>query len=669
MRQFPLIVALCLWAVTLQAQYLANPSFEGPSLLGQPPDPWEICNDNSSPDTQPGHWNVTSPASDGDTYISMVCRGDSSALANQVESCGQQLLQPLLAGNEYQIRVDLMNSDQFGHLTNGGYWLYYDIPTSLRVTAGNAQCDEPQFIGQIGPVAALDWITWDYCFTPPIDLTYIKLEAGYMPDTTYFGVIFVDNMRITATPSELDLGPDLIVCNEESITLDAGPGWYDYEWINSVNSQTFEVTESGTYWVSVSKCGNVYSDTINVIIEGAIVEIEGQICEGASYAFADQLLTLPGQYADTIPTLNQCDSIINLNLELVDEYNLNLEAEICMGQTYLLGNQNIEESGIYTENLVSSAGCDSTITLDLTVNPLIVELFTEEICQGQSYIFAEQVMTEAGEYSDTLQTANFCDSLVILTLEFADILQGTLQAEICGEQSFFFQSQELTEPGTYIDTISTPDFCDSIAILELSRIDFLESEQVITICPDEFYFAEGADQNQAGTYIDTLQSLNFCDSIVTTDLRIANYDFETQDLNLCVGESYELNGRIITESGTYADTLNQSPDCPLILNSNFTFELCECNLIIPNAFSPNGDGLNDNFRAFGPCEVENVNFYVYDRWGKQVHHSTAINPGWDGTYNGEELPLGVYVWMLFYDLSTTNEIKNYYLDGNVTLIR
>ena len=89
---------------------------------------------------------------------------------------------------------------------------------------------------------------------------------------------------------------------------------------------------------------------------------------------------------------------------------------------------------------------------------------------------------------------------------------------------------------------------------------------------------------------------------------------------------------------------------------------------VPNAFTPNGDGVNDVFMPMSiGMDNEGYHFIIFNRWGEMVFESYDINKGWDGmTYSGEKAYEGVYTWLLYY-----NEIDNYNLKktGTVTLIR
>lgn len=88
-------------------------------------------------------------------------------------------------------------------------------------------------------------------------------------------------------------------------------------------------------------------------------------------------------------------------------------------------------------------------------------------------------------------------------------------------------------------------------------------------------------------------------------------------------------------------------------------------MFIPNAFSPNGDGVNDELKVRGIC-LETMTFMIFNRWGEKVFESTDINVGWDGTYHGEKMNTAVFVYRLE---GKTYSGKGFSLKGNVTLIR
>ncbi len=86
---------------------------------------------------------------------------------------------------------------------------------------------------------------------------------------------------------------------------------------------------------------------------------------------------------------------------------------------------------------------------------------------------------------------------------------------------------------------------------------------------------------------------------------------------------------------------------------------------VPNAFTPNNDGLNDIFlgKGFGYIEYQ---FYIFDRWGNKILDTKDDTLGWDGTFNGKDAPMDVYVWRVI--LLDINREQHIYT-GHVTLVR
>src|SRR5690606_22954147 len=124
-------------------------------------------------------------------------------------------------------------------------------------------------------------------------------------------------------------------------------------------------------------------------------------------------------------------------------------ATICEGESYPLGSQNPTTTGVYTEVFTTSEGCDSTVILNLTVNPILTETIDAEICDGDSYSFDGQDLTVGGVYTTTLISSLNCDSIVTLNLTVNPILTETVDATICDGDSYSFDGQDLTVGGIY----------------------------------------------------------------------------------------------------------------------------------------------------------------------------------------------------------------------------
>ena len=99
---------------------------------------------------------------------------------------------------------------------------------------------------------------------------------------------------------------------------------------------------------------------------------------------------------------------------------------------------------------------------------------------------------------------------------------------------------------------------------------------------------------------------------------------------------------------------------------------CDPDVFVPNAFSPNGDGTNDQLETFISVDLplKEYQFSVFNRWGSKVFSTNDIDTGWDGTFNGDFLDNGVYVWLLEYTINDFElGIINYQESGDVTIFR
>ncbi len=91
---------------------------------------------------------------------------------------------------------------------------------------------------------------------------------------------------------------------------------------------------------------------------------------------------------------------------------------------------------------------------------------------------------------------------------------------------------------------------------------------------------------------------------------------------------------------------------------------------LPNAFTPNGDGLNDNFAPIPRYDyVNKYHLSIYNRWGQRIYETTDINKGWDGTYKGSPCMLGAYVYRIVYEEFGQQPIESKVVEGTVMLVR
>lgn len=200
---------------------------------------------------------------------------------------------------------------------------------------------------------------------------------------------------------------------------------------------------------------------------------------------------------------------------------------ICESETpYSFGEQSLYETGMYTESYQTIHGCDSTVSLHLIVNPVYNHTEKASICEGESYDFGETTFTEPGEYQHTFSTINGCDSVVTLTLTVNPACHINDTVAICpNDLPYTWQSLSLSAPGIYSDTLTSTLGCDSILTLNFNVYpDYNVYDTVSVYEVDLPYVFNSKPLTEEGNYTELFTTVYGCDSLVTLTLVIDTTD-------------------------------------------------------------------------------------------------------------------------------------------------
>lgn len=199
------------------------------------------------------------------------------------------------------------------------------------------------------------------------------------------------------------------------------------------------------------------------------------------------------------------------------------EIEVSACDSYLSPSEKytFNESGVYTDTIPNNAGCDSVITINLTVNPVPKKSIEVAACE-QYVSLLGNVYESSGVYEEQRLAPGDCDSLVTLnvTIEQQPQIQKTIAA--CGSYTSI-SGMVYTETGEYTETRSAPGLCDSLISLAI-EINSADSIQLKLVGCDSIQVNNGTWYNQSGVYIDSLINSNGCDSVIVYDLSISTLD-------------------------------------------------------------------------------------------------------------------------------------------------
>ncbi|TSA51436.1 MAG: hypothetical protein D4R43_00725, partial [Sphingobacteriales bacterium] len=188
------------------------------------------------------------------------------------------------------------------------------------------------------------------------------------------------------------------------------------------------LTTSGSYIDTVVVY--CYCDTI-VTLQLTVLPMSNSlitqsICEGGIYNFNGMNLSIAGNYADTLTNILGCDSIIQLQLSVLPISNFSFADSICEGDVFDFNGMNLSVAGNYSDTLTNILGCDSVVILDLTILNSSTASFTQIICDGEVFDFNGTNLNATGVYSDTINATNGCDSTITLSL-IIEIINAAIQ--------------------------------------------------------------------------------------------------------------------------------------------------------------------------------------------------------------------------------------------------
>jgi gliding motility-associated-like protein len=443
---------------------------------------------------------------------------------------------------------------------------------------------------------------------------------------------------------------------------------------------------------------------VNLSINRVINQsINVNLCTGESYTLpSGKIAHTTGTYKDTIRYAAGCDSLVTtVNLSVHSTINRSVNAVMCAGQLYRLpSGKMVNATGTYKDTLRYVGGCDSLIqTITLAQKPTIRSSVAKTICYGQPYTLPSgKVVSAAGTYLDTIRYAAGCDSAIVtVNVGVKPTIATNGNYAICSGKTYTLPSGRVVNTsGIYRDTIRYITGCDSlIAVVDLKVTQPLSQTIAVSICSGKTYtLPSGNLVNQAGTYRDTIRYASGCDSLVKTiNLTVTpaplisltkSNDIDcilgTANLTTPAGYTYQwspaatlssttINNPVASpvQTTTYRVKATTNKGCVaedsiqvLVRKGN-----ADNGYLVPSAFTPNSDGKNDCFGVKSWGTITDLNFYVYDRWGRIVFQTTDPSKCWDGTYNGEKLGAATFV----YHVTANTNCGKVFRKGTVVLVR
>ena len=495
-----------------------------------------------------------------------------------------------------------------------------------------------------------------------------------------------------------------------------------------------EVNEEGTYiaeYVSMEGCDSIV--TVNLFEQSTYdFQMPVQLCAGETFTLPDgTVIDEPGTFPVVLETANaQCDSTITTVVSILQPFTTQNTLALCEGEPVTLGDGTVvTEEGVYTVVLTSQTnGCDSTVTSNVIFQPNYDVAVDLSECDDGSYLFPDGTLpTNSGIFNFDLQTTLGCDSNVTIDLTLNPAYDITYGDEICAGDNYIMpDGASISTDGPYTSVLQTAAGCDSLITVNLvvnplpdvssgASDSYCLYDGNITLSPSpnggiltgdlvdgSVLIHEGADPGSYSVSY-SITDANGCTNADIVDYVLATpisptFDFEmicnelelistVSDPNNAYEYAWYLQNELIAifanptyffdESGTFDLGLEVTDEYGCVYsNSNEVLLQNALNLegfFVPNVFTPNGDNYNDTFilpSAVSACLNYQVD--IFNRWGQLVYSMTPYTAAFAGkTETGAVLPEGVYYYtmeILEYPCNETPALQPF-CSGTISLFR
>ena len=326
-----------------------------------------------------------------------------------------------------------------------------------------------------------------------------------------------------------------------------------YAW-NAGDGQTYNFTESGTYnsgsYANAMGCTTVDELTLTINQNSSTGYTE-TVCD--VYMWNGTQYTESGDYTYGYTDNNNCESVDTLHLTVNNSVVNNIPVTACDSYTWENGDgQTYTVSGVYTYSYTTTAGCNGTDYLVLTINTNSNAEYNETVCD--TYTWHNTEYTESGDYEYDYEAANGCPSTDVLHLTVNESTTSEETAENC---SFYnWHGETYTTTGDYSYVTTNDAGCQHIATLHLTINNPVVVTIDTTVCG--YLTWNGISYNESDVITHSFTAANGCDSTEIINLTVNNIAQSVVSEEACDSYTWDVNGNTYDHSGNYVAVLAEA---------------------------------------------------------------------------------------------------------------
>ena len=341
-----------------------------------------------------------------------------------------------------------------------------------------------------------------------------------------------------------------------------------YTWIDGVTYTTNNNTATDTL-TNASGCDSVVTLDLTILSTTFGTDV---VTACGSYIWTDGITYTANNNSATDTLINSvgCDSIITLDLTILNNSTGSDVVTACGSYTWTDGVTYTASNNTATDTLTNAVGCDSIITLDLTILSPSFSTDVVTVCDTYTWMNGVTYTMSNNIATDTLVNAIGCDSIITLNLTILNTTFATDVITACDSLVWIDGNTYFTNNNTATDTLTNMAGCDSIITLDLTINNTSFGTDVISACDSLVWIDGNTYYANNNTAIDTLISSTGCDSIVTLNLTITSATFGTDIVTACETYIWTDGNTYTANNNTATDTLTNASGCDSIITLNLT---------------------------------------------------------------------------------------------------